>query len=155
MAPYHCFEQTITIRAGIALVEHCVTDLTTMEQWLNPRLHCRSLEERWSTEVGARSRFSLRLLGWQPSLISTVVERSPHAIVWKFDGFFIGQDRWQWWTRGESTKLINRFEFTIPNPLVEFGFNHLAAGWTRADMTAQLQRLKKLAEAQTQPSSYE
>lgn len=149
MAPSYCFQQAITIHASVALVEHCVTDLASMEQWLNPWLRCRPLENHWSTQVGARSQFSLRLPGWQPGLTSTVVERSPNTIVWKFDGFFSGQDRWQWWARGDSTELINRFEFTIPNALVEFGFNHLASGWTRADMTAQLQRLKKLAETQT------
>ncbi len=154
MAPVHCFEQAITIRASVALVEHCVTDLTTMEQWLNPWLRCRPVGEHWSTQVGARSRFSLRLFVWQPGLISTVVERSPNAIVWTFDGFFRGQDQWQWQARGECTELINRFEFTIPNALVEFGFNRLAADWTRADMGAQLDRLKKLAETQVKSSRY-
>lgn len=155
MAPSYCFEQAITIGASVALVEYCVTDLTTMQQWLNPRMRCQPLEDHWSTQVGARSRFSLQLPGWQPGLISTVVERSPNTIVWQFDGFFKGQDRWQWWARGEDTELINRFEFAIPNALVEFGFNYLASGWAKADMIAQLHRLKKLAEARAQSSKYE
>ena len=45
-----------------------------------------------------------------------------------------------------GTTLINRFEFTIPNPLVSFGFRQIAAGWTKKDMEAQLQRLKQVAE---------
>ena len=149
MAPSHCFEQATTINASVSLVEYCVTDLVIMEQWLNPRLRCQPLGDHWSTQVGASSWFSLQLPGWQPGLVSTVVERSPNTIVWTFDGFFRGQDRWQWWATGEGTELLNRFEFTIPNALVRFGFNHLATGWTKTDMISQLQRLKKLAEAQT------
>lgn len=154
MAPSYCFEQTTTIRASMALVEHCATDLNAMAQWLNPRLRCRPFGDNWSTDLGSRSRFSLQLPGWQPSLISTVIARSPNLIVWEFDGFFKGQDRWQWWATGDGTKLVNRFEFTIPNPLVEFGFNHFAAPWTKADMRAQLQRLKTLAETQAQLAEY-
>jgi hypothetical protein len=44
--------------------------------------------------------------------------------------------------------LVNRFEFQIPNPLVAFGFNQFAANLTKADMQAQLRRLKRVAEEQ-------
>jgi hypothetical protein len=42
--------------------------------------------------------------------------------------------------------LLNCYEFEIPNPLVEFGFKAFAARLTQADMQAQLQRLKQVAE---------
>ncbi|NES86434.1 MAG: SRPBCC family protein, partial [Moorea sp. SIO2B7] len=46
----------------------------------------------------------------------------------------------------QKTKLLNRFEFEIPNPLVSWGFNNFAANWTKKDMKAQLRRLKQVAE---------
>ncbi|MGL4499978.1 MAG: SRPBCC family protein, partial [Planktothrix sp.] len=39
-----------------------------------------------------------------------------------------------------------RFEFEIPNPLIKFGFNLFAAALTKADMEAQLRRLKQVAQ---------
>jgi hypothetical protein len=46
----------------------------------------------------------------------------------------------------KGTRLLNRFEFEIPNPLVSWGFNTFAASWTQNDMKAQLRRLKRVAE---------
>lgn len=46
-----------------------------------------------------------------------------------------------------QTRLLNRFEFTIPHPVVRWGFNLVAADWVRADMQAQLRRFKRVAEA--------
>ncbi len=82
----------------------------------------------------------------QPSLLSTVIERQPGLIVWDFKGFFAGQDRWECIPEEGGTRLLNRFEFEIPNPLVAFGFNQFAADWTKQDMEAQLRRLKQVAE---------
>ncbi|MDE5115636.1 MAG: SRPBCC family protein, partial [Trichodesmium sp. St15_bin1_1] len=48
----------------------------------------------------------------------------------------------------EGTRLLNRFEFEIPNPIIKFGFNRFAASWTKADMEAQLRRVKRVAEEQ-------
>jgi hypothetical protein len=42
--------------------------------------------------------------------------------------------------------LINRFNFTIPNPIIRYGFNTFAVNLTRQDMQAQLRRLKRVAE---------
>jgi hypothetical protein len=77
-----------------------------------------------------------------------VVEREPGLIVWAFEGFFNGRDRWECCPDGDSTQLLNRFEFEIPNPLVRNGFYWFAARWTERDMAAQLQRLKQVAETQ-------
>jgi hypothetical protein len=82
----------------------------------------------------------------QPSLQSTVVEREPGLVVWQFEGFFQGRDRWECTPEGQGTRLLNRFEFEIPNPVVQFGFKTFAAKWTQADMEAQLRRLKRVAE---------
>ena len=65
---------------------------------------------------------------------------------WEFTGFFKGRDRWECQPIETGTLLINCFEFTIPNPLVNWGFQLFAARWTGADMQAQLRRLKQVAE---------
>lgn len=139
-------EQFILINASLSTVENCFTDLTLMHQWLNPVLRCEPIGE-WSTDVGSKSRFVIRIPGIQPTLSSTVVERSPGLVVWAFEGFFTGRDRWECQAMdADTTRLLNRFEFDIPNPLVKFGFKTFAASWTRRDMQAQLQRLKQVAE---------
>ncbi len=141
------FEQTITIQANSTTVERCFTDLEYMHLWLNPALRCEPFEGTiWSTKRGSRSRFVIQIPFFKPVLISTVVEREPGLVVWEFNGFFQGRDRWEVQPQAQGSLLINRFEFTIPNPLVSFGFNTFAAKWTKADMTAQLRRLKQVAE---------
>jgi hypothetical protein len=140
------FEQAITISARATTVERCITDQHLMHQWLNPALRCEPFETRWDTELGGKSRFILNLPLFAPTLVSTVVERQPGLIVWGFNGFFEGRDRWECQPTGTGTHLLNRFEFTIPNGLVAFGFDWVAAQWTKRDMEAQLQRLKQVAE---------
>jgi hypothetical protein len=79
-----------------------------------------------------------------------VLERQPGLIVWGFDGYFKGYDRWECQPQIQGTLLINRFEFQIPNPLIRFGFNQFAAPWTQKDMKDQLRRLKRVAEQLSQ-----
>ena len=79
---------------------------------------------------------------------SVVVERQPGLVVWEFQGFFQGRDRWECQPTEKGTLLLNRFEYDIPNPLVSWGFNTFAASWTKEDMQAQLRRLKRVAEQQ-------
>ena len=142
-----CFEQSITIRTNSTTVERCFTDLVLMNSWLNPILRCEASENTaWSTKLGAKSHFVIQIPVFKPVLISTIVEREPGLVVWEFDGFFQGRDRWEVQPQDQGSLLINRFEFTIPNPIVAFGFNTFAAKWTKADMAAQLQRLKQVAE---------
>lgn len=142
------FEQTITIAATAAAVEHCLTDQTLMHQWLHPALRCEPIGS-WSSSLGGRSRFLINLPFWQPSLCSTVVERAPGLIVWEFEGFFQGRDRWAWRSVANHIELVNQFMFAIPNPVVAWGFDRVAARWTQNDMEAQLQRIKQLAEGLT------
>ncbi|NJN20299.1 MAG: SRPBCC family protein [Leptolyngbya sp. RL_3_1] len=146
MATTRIFEQAITIAARATTVERCITARSLMHQWLNPALRCEPFETDWDTALGGKSRFILNLPLIEPTLISTVIERQPGLIVWGFDGFFEGCDRWQCQPTDTGTQLLNRFEFTIPNPLVAFGFDAVAARWTKRDMEAQLQRLKQVAE---------
>ncbi len=120
-----------------------------MHDWLNPALRCEPIGE-WSTELGGRSRFVINVPLLQPTLKSTVVERSPGCIVWEFSGFFQGRDRWECQPLDQGTYLLNRFEFIVPNPIVLWGFQVFAARWTSADMRAQLRRLKQVAERQYQ-----
>lgn len=148
MKAYHRFLQSVTIAASPAAVDYCFTDLAAMHRWLNPALRCEPIGN-WSTQPGAQSRFTIEIPLWRPTLTSTVIQRSPHLIIWQFEGFFQGQDQWQWQATGKGTQLTNQFEFTISQPIVEFGFNHLASHWTRKDMAAQLQRLKQIAEHQS------
>jgi hypothetical protein len=96
--------------------------------------------------VGSEFDFKLKIPLLAPTLRSTVIERQPGLIVWGFDGFFRGCDRWECQPETQGTTLLNRFEFTIPNPLVHFGFQQFAASWTKQDMESQLQRLKQVAE---------
>lgn len=140
------FEQSISIRTNATIVEECICDRTLMHQWLNPALRCEPMGDTWSTALHSQTRFIIQIPLWQPSLISTVVERRPGLVVWAFSGFFSGQDRWECIPTDLGTHLVNRFEFEIPNPLVAFGFNQFAAAWTKQDMKAQLQRLKQVAE---------
>lgn len=146
MAAPRIFEQSTTIAARAITVERCITDQQLMHRWLNPALRCEPFDATWDTDLGGKSRFILNLPLFAPTLISTVVERRPGLIVWGFDGFFEGCDRWECQPIDSGTRLLNRFEFTIPNPVVAFGFDVVAARWTKQDMEAQLQRLKQVAE---------
>jgi hypothetical protein len=139
-------EQSIKINATATTVERCITDLSLMHRWLNPALRCEPVGESWSTEIGSESLFMIQVPLLQPTLKSVVVERQPGLVVWKFSGFFQGCDRWECQPVESGTFLLNRFEFTIPNPIVNWGFNTFAASWTKADMEAQLKRLKQVAE---------
>jgi hypothetical protein len=145
--PFQVIENSIQIQASATAVEQCFTDLVLMHRWLNPALRCEPIGDRWSTELGSQSRFVIQVPLWQPTLFSTVVERSPGLVVWQFEGFFRGRDRWICTPTEQGTTLLNRFEFEVPNPIVQFGFKTFAAEWTAADMRSQLQRLKRVAES--------
>ncbi|MBD1808746.1 SRPBCC family protein [Microcoleus sp. FACHB-SPT15] len=145
MSNTQVFEQSIQIKASATAVERCITDQTLMHRWLNPALRCEPIGD-WSTEIGSRSRFVIQIPIVQPTLKSIVVEREPGLVVWEFKGFFQGRDRWECQPSETGTRLLNRFEFVIPNPLVSWGFNTFAANWTQNDMKAQLRRLKRVAE---------
>jgi Polyketide cyclase / dehydrase and lipid transport len=140
------FEQSIQINASATVVEQCFTDLRLMHRWLNPALRCEPLDH-WSTAIGSKSQFVIQIPLVRPKLMSTVVERQPGLVVWEFQGFFKGRDRWECQPTAEGTTLLNRFEFSIPNPVVQYGFNQFALDWTKQDMQAQLRRLKRVAEA--------
>lgn len=143
--PVQVFEQSIQINASATAVEQCLTDLTLMHRWLNPALRCEPIGE-WSTEIGSQSRFLIQVPLVRPTLRSTVVEREPGLIVWEFRGFFRGRDRWECQPSEKGTSLLNRFEFSIPNAIVQYGFQRFAFDWTKQDMQAQLRRLKRVAE---------
>ena len=147
MSTRQIFKHSILIRACATDVEQCLTRQDLMHRWLNPALRCDPIGD-WSTDLGAQSRFVIQVPLWQPALVSTVVEREPGPIVWAFTGFFDGQDRWECRPDPAGTQLLNRFEFEIPNPVVQAGFNWFAASWTQRDMAAQLRRLKQVAETQ-------
>ncbi len=140
------FEQSIEIYTSASTVEHCISDRALMHRWLNPALRCEPIGE-WDTAVGSRSRFIIQIPWVQPTLESVVIEREPGLIVWGFEGFFQGCDRWECQPQAQGTRLLNRFEFEIPNALIRFGFNRFASTWTQADMKAQLYRLKQVAES--------
>ncbi|KZL48937.1 MULTISPECIES: SRPBCC family protein [Cyanophyceae] len=141
------FEQSIQINATATVVERCITDLTLMHRWLNPALCCEPVGNAWSTEVGSESLFVIQIPLLKPTLKSIVVERQPGLVVWEFQGFFQGRDRWECQPIPQGTLLVNRFEFNIPNPIVSWGFNTFAASWTQEDMQAQLRRFKQVAES--------
>lgn len=124
-----------------------------MRQWLNPLLKCEPIGD-WSTAIGGRSRFVINVPLLQPTLRCVVAGRSPGLIIWEFSGFFTGRDRWECQPIDQGTYLLNRFEFTIPNPLVSWGFQLFAAKLTSADMQAQLRRLKQVAEREYRKSGY-
>ena len=145
MASSQVFEQTINIKASSTVVENCISNLELMHRWLNPILYCEPIG-KWSTQIGSLSRFVIKIPLLQPTLRSVVVEREPGLIVWQFEGFFKGRDRWECQPTDSGTHLLNRFEFEIPNPLVSWGFNFFAAKWTKKDMQVQLRRLKRVAE---------
>jgi hypothetical protein len=146
--PTQVFEHTIRIDAPVEKVDRAITDRIQMHQWLNSALRCEPIGE-WSSEMGSQSRFIIQVPFLNPTLLSTVVERCLGLVVWEFDGFFKGRDRWECFAEADGTRLINRFEFQIPNPLIAFGFKTFASRLTRQDMQAQLVRLKQVAEAVT------
>lgn len=151
------YQQSVFICANATTVERCFTEQHLMHQWLNPALVCKPVGD-WRTSVGSEFDFRLQVpvlpTSLRPALRAVVTARSPGLVVWGFDGFFQGRDRWECQPEGDldpsdsslGTTLLNRFEFTIPNPLVSFGFRQFAASWTKQDMEAQLQRLKQVAE---------
>lgn len=147
------YEQSVFIRANSTTVERCFTEQVLMHQWLNPALVCEPVGA-WRTDEGSEFDFRLKMpplaKALAPTLHSVVAERQPGLVVWAFDGFFVGCDRWEAQPEtdgnGMGTTLLNRFEFTIPNPLISFGFQKFAAKWTKRDMEEQLQRLKQVAE---------
>jgi hypothetical protein len=145
MSSRQVFEQSIEIKANATTVERCFTELDLMHQWLNPMLECQPVGA-WSTEIGSQSRFMIKIPVIQPTLRSKVIEREPGLVVWQFEGFFQGCDRWECQPIESGTRLVNRFEFEIANPLIAFGFNRFAAGWTQEDMKAQLGRLRQVAQ---------
>jgi hypothetical protein len=146
MGASQVFEQSILIHASATDVERCFTDLNLMHRWLNPALRCEPIET-WSTNLGSQSRFVVQIPLLRPTLKNVVVERQPGLVVWQFEGFFKGRDRWECQPEAKGTRLLNQFEFEIPNPIVRFGFNQFAAQWTQEDMEAQLKRLKQVAES--------
>ena len=140
------YEQSVAIATNSTTVERCFTERQLMHQWLNPALVCEPVGD-WRTTVGSEFNFRLKVPIVAPTLRSKVIERSPGLVVWGFDGFFQGSDGWECQPEAAGkTTLLNRFEFTIPNPLVSFGFKQFAASWTKRDMEAQLERLKQVAE---------
>lgn len=145
------FEQSIQINASVAIVEKCIVDRDLMHCWLNPALRCEPVGE-WSTEIGDRSRFIVKFFPFPLVLENTVIERELGLVVWEFQGFFQGCDRWECQETDGKTLLLNCFEFEIPNPLIRWGFRVFASSWTKADMKAQLQRLQCLAEGLAQHS---
>lgn len=146
MSAMEVFEQTIDIKAPATVVERCITDRVLMHRWLNPVLRCEPVGE-WNSDIGSKSRFVIQIPVIKPTLNSTVVERQPGLVVWAFEGFFKGRDRWECQpVQKGGTRLLNRFEFEIPNPLVNWGFKIFAEHWTKEDMQAQLRRLKRVAE---------
>jgi Polyketide cyclase / dehydrase and lipid transport len=173
MPSLRVFEQTIEINAAVWAIEFCLADLPTLHRWLNPALRCQPLAPAadgsitpslplnhpiWSLDRGSRSRFIIQIPLLAPSLESIVVDRQPGLVVWEFSGFFQGRDRWECQpleaqpagslagSPAPRTRLLNRFEFTIPQPVVAWGFNQFAATWTQRDMRSQLQRFKQVAE---------
>ena len=146
MSSSQVFEQSINIKASSTVVERCITELELMHRWLNPALRCEPIGSQWITDLGGRSRFIIKIPILEPTLKSTVIEREPGLVVWQFQGFFKGNDRWECQPISDGTRLLNRFEFEIPNPLVDWGFNTFAATWTKDDMKAQLRRFKRVAE---------
>ncbi len=108
-------------------------------------LKCEPIGE-WRTSVGSMSIFTIEMPLLKPTLKNVVLFREPGAIVWGFDGFLRGKDRWECQPNQRGTRLLNRFEFTIPNRAVAWGFDRFAADLTKADMVAQLRRLKLVAE---------
>lgn len=145
MSSPQVIENSIEIRASATAVERCIVEPELMHRWLNPALKCEAIGE-WSGELGSRSRFILKIPLLEPSLYSVIVEREPGLVVWQFKGFFRGLDTWECLPNSRGTRLRNRFEFEIPNPIISWGFKTFAANWTREDMQAQLRRLKRVAE---------
>lgn len=146
MADTTIFEQSVYIEAPIAIVDQTITDQTLMHRWLNPLLKCEPVGE-WSSKEGSQTRFMIRIPMLNPTLYSRVIERQEGLVVWAFDGFFQGCDRWQCQPEIKGTRLVNRFEFYIENPIVALGFHAFAEKLTRRDMQSQLQRLKQVAES--------
>lgn len=145
MSSRQVFEQSIQINASATVVERCIIDNKLMHRWLNPALRCEPVGD-WSTDVGSRSRFAIQIPLLKPTLNSVVIERAPGLIVWEFEGFFQGSDRWECQPLEKGTRLLNRFEFEISNPIIRAGFHTFAEPWTKKDMQAQLGRLKRVAE---------
>jgi hypothetical protein len=139
------FERSIQIKASAVAVDKCITELELMRRWLNPLLKCEPMGV-WRTSVGSKSQLTIQIPVIKPTVKNVVLVREPGLIIWGFDGFFKGIDRWECQPNNRGTRLVNQFEFNSSNRLISWGFDRFAATWTRADMEAQLRRLKRVAE---------
>lgn len=140
------YENHVDIAASVATCERCLIEPDLMHRWLNPALRCEAVGP-WSVNVGDRFHFRVRVPVLNLHLNCIVSERQLGLVVWTFDGFFRGSDRWECRTQPNGqTRLLNRFEFDIPNPLIRVGFDLVAASLTQRDMRSQLQRFKQVAE---------
>ncbi|MEM8717523.1 MAG: SRPBCC family protein [Cyanobacteria bacterium P01_A01_bin.3] len=139
------FTQSVDIAAPVDVVDRCIVSEDTMALWLNPMLRCEAIGN-WSTEVGSRFQFTLKIPLLAPHLDCVVQERRSGLVVWSFQGFFTGTDRWECRKNTSGTQLLNQFTFEIPTPLVRVGFDLVAARLTQRDMQAQLVRIKSIAE---------
>ena len=101
------YEQSIFITANATTVERCFTEQTLMHRWLNPALVCEPVGD-WRTTLGSEFDFRLKIPLLAPTFHSTVIERAPGLVIWGFDGFFIGQDRWECQPEEKGTTLLNR-----------------------------------------------
>ncbi len=160
--PTFIYTQSVVIEADLAQVDRCLTDPELMHRWLNPLLRCEAIGS-WSDQVGGRFRFTVGIPLWQPTLECVIrsrgIEPDSRWIEWGFEGFFVGSDLWRMVTINPQdypsddlenlncpVELLNTFQFGIPNPVVNWGFQMAAAGLTQRDMQAQLQRIKQVAE---------
>jgi Polyketide cyclase / dehydrase and lipid transport len=136
------WEQSIQINASAVVTDRCITELDLQQRWRSGS--CESVD-KWSVAVGSYSRLIVKMPWFQFSLNRIVVVREPGLIVWNFDGFLTGQDRWECRPRAIGTLVVNRWELQT-SKAIGWGWQRFNRKWTTDEMAAQLMRLKYVAE---------
>jgi hypothetical protein len=136
------WEQSIQINASAVVVDRCITELNLLQRWMISS--CEPMGE-WCVTVGSYSRLVVKLSLFQFNLSRIVIVREPGLIVWGFDGFITGRDRWECRPHERGTLLVNRWELQTSN-LAGWGWRRWAGNWTADEMETQLMRLKYVAE---------
>ncbi len=144
-------ENEIRVAAPPLTAETYLLDPEKLHRWINPLFRFEPVGESGTT-AGSRFRFVLQIPPIHPALEYEIAEHSfdptPDAptvctVVYRFTGFMEGRDTWTFTAEGDGTRVWNRFEYDVPNPLVRLGWQILAEPFTVRDMREQMERLRR------------
>jgi hypothetical protein len=138
------FEEWIAIKATPDAVERCLTDPNLMERWMSPLQMIEPREGPWM-QTGSTMRLRLKTLG-MPHVDYTVVERVPGRLIIRLDGFLVGTYARRWFADGDTTVLLARVDYVVPNEGLRPFFTYLGQLFAQFDLRIELDRIRRLLE---------